>query len=242
MSSYVTGRSVLSDTTTQTTTTTTTAISAEDFNNALAPLEPEGNTLEDSIQVCKWLEEAGVDALHVSSGSSFPHPRNPPGEFPVEDALKTFDSMISSGDHTFRNYLIFKFWPFNAIFRWLWRRPSSSGIEGINLGDCRKIKEAVSVPVICTGGFQTASVVAAAIERGDCDGVTIGRPLIANHDLVQLWQAGHDRPPKPCTYSNKCLINQIENPLGCYEESRFDNDREKMLAQVMSVFSPPPFH
>ena len=130
-------------------------------------------------------------------------------------------------------------WPFNAVFRWLWRRPSRDGIEGINLKDCRAVKEAVSVPVLCTGGFQTASVVAAAIESGDCDAVTIGRPLIANNDLVELWRAGHDAPQKPCTYSNKCLINQLENPLGCYEESRFDS-HEQMVEQILSVFDPPP--
>ena len=28
-------------------------------------------------QVCRWLEEAGVDAIHVSAGSTFPHPRQP---------------------------------------------------------------------------------------------------------------------------------------------------------------------
>ena len=38
---------------------------------------PSGNTLDESVQVCKWLVEAGVDAIHVSTGSFFPHPRNP---------------------------------------------------------------------------------------------------------------------------------------------------------------------
>src|SRR6478672_12824445 len=43
-------------------------ISATEYNNALLPFEGAGNTLKDSLQVCKWLEEAGVDALHVSTG------------------------------------------------------------------------------------------------------------------------------------------------------------------------------
>ena len=46
-------------------------------------LGPSGNTLAESIQVCKWLVEAGVDALHVSTGSFFPHPRNPAGIGPA---------------------------------------------------------------------------------------------------------------------------------------------------------------
>jgi hypothetical protein len=62
---------------------------------------------------------------------------------------------------------------------------------------------------------------------------------VANNNLVQLFAQGHDRAPRPCTYCNKCLFNVIANPLGCYEESRFDS-REDMIAQIMSVFEPLP--
>jgi 2,4-dienoyl-CoA reductase-like NADH-dependent reductase (Old Yellow Enzyme family) len=215
-------------------------ITAVDYGKDLFPWAARGTTLEESVQVCRWLEEAGVDAFHVSSGNSFPHPRNPAGGFPIHDVVRGYDTMISSGRHTFRNYLLFKFWPFNRVFKWAWERTAKGRVEGINLADCRAIKEAVLVPVVCTGGFQTASVVAAAITRGDCDGVTIARPLIANPDLVELWRAGHDRPPRPCTYSNKCLINQLENPLGCYDQSRFGS-REAMVEEILSVYEPPQF-
>jgi hypothetical protein len=36
-------------------------------------------------------------------------------------------------------------------------------------------------------------------------------------------------------------VNVVENPLGCYEESRYSS-REAMIAEIMSVFSPPQFH
>jgi 2,4-dienoyl-CoA reductase-like NADH-dependent reductase (Old Yellow Enzyme family) len=212
-------------------------ITAVDYGDDLFFWQKKGTTIEESVQVCKWLEEAGVDAFHVSSGNSFPHPRNPAGGFPVEDVVRGYDAMISSGRHTFRNYLMFRTWPVNKLFKGAWEKAARGRIEGINLGDARAIKEAVSVPVLCTGGFQTASVANAAIESGDCDGITIGRPLIANNDLVRLWEAGHDRAPRPCTYCNKCLINQLENPLGCYDESRFDS-REEMVRQILSVYTP----
>ena len=56
-------------------------ISVQERNDAVATfnLGPSGNTGRESVQVCKWLEEAGVDAIHVSTGSFFPHPRNPAG-------------------------------------------------------------------------------------------------------------------------------------------------------------------
>jgi 2,4-dienoyl-CoA reductase-like NADH-dependent reductase (Old Yellow Enzyme family) len=219
-------------------------ISAVEYNDDLFPWQSAGNTIEDSIQVCKWLEQAGVDGFHVSSGSTFPHPRNPAGEFPIEDTIRGYDTMISSGRHTWRNYLMFRTWPVNKLFKHQWEKSAKKAtggrIEGINLPDARRIKEAVSVPVVCTGGFQTRSAVESAIARGDCDGVTIGRPLIANNNLVKLWAEGHDRPPNPCKYTNKCLINQVENPLGCYEPSRYAS-HDDMVKDIMSVYNPPPF-
>jgi len=213
-------------------------LSTTEYNNALAPWEGAGNTIADSIQVCRWLEEAGVDAIHVSSGASFPHPKNPPGDFPVEEAVKTYDTMLSSGSRTLPLYLALR--SGGQLFRAMWVHARGDVIEGISLPDSRAVKQAVGIPVLCTGGFQTASVVRHAIESGDCDAVTIARPLVANNDLVQLWAAGHDRPPIPCTYCNKCLVNVLENPLGCYEESRYGS-REEMIRQVLSVFDPPPF-
>jgi tRNA-dihydrouridine synthase len=113
-------------------------------------------------------------------------------------------------------------------------------VEGANLADSRAIKAAVSIPVLCTGGFQTASVVREAIAGGACDAVTIARPLVASADLLEHWRAGRDRPPRPCSYCNKCLFNLLEQPLGCYDERRYES-REQMLAEIFAVYDPPPF-
>jgi 2,4-dienoyl-CoA reductase (NADPH2) len=215
-------------------------ISATEYNNALALFEGPGNTIKDSVQVAKWLEEAGVDALHVSSGSSFPHPKNPPGDFPVAEAVKTYDVMISAGTRGLANYLALKSEPGAKLFQFMWTQARGPRIEGINLDDSLAIKAACGLPVICTGGFQTASVIREAIASGACDAVSIARPLVANNDLVQMFAAGMDQAPKPCTYCNKCLVNVLENPLGCYEESRFAS-REEMLRQILSVYEPAPF-
>jgi 2,4-dienoyl-CoA reductase (NADPH2) len=218
-------------------------ISAVDHNDALLKFEKPGNTLQDSVQVCKWLVEAGVDAIHVSTGSSFPHPRNPAGtDLPMDILADTYDTLGSSGTNTIRNLLLFQN-PLTArLFRhqWLEAGVPADRIEGALLSDARTIKAAVPVPVICTGGFQTASVIRRAIADGNCDAVSIARPLVANNDLVQHFANGLDRAPRPCTYCNKCLAHVVEHPLGCYEESRFES-REAMLRQIMSVFSPPPF-
>ena len=219
-------------------------ISAEDRNDAVSILElgPSGNTLPESVQVCRWLVEAGVDAIHVSIGSFFPHPRNPAGvDLPVEDLARAYATMISSGERTFMNFLLFRGLS-GRVARRAWNEAAGDPdrIEGANLPNARAIKQAVGVPVICTGGFQTASVIRAAIERGDCDAVSAARPLVANPDLVRLFAQGLDRAPSPCTYCNKCLVNVVENPLGCYDVTRFAS-REAMIREILSVFDPAPF-
>jgi 2,4-dienoyl-CoA reductase-like NADH-dependent reductase (Old Yellow Enzyme family) len=249
-------------------------ISAVDYNNAVIPFEKPGNTLADSMQICKWLEDDGVDAIHVSSGSIFPHPLNPPGIFPIEDAVRWYDIMLSSGNQAFRNYVLFKFKIFNPIFLWVWNRlqevparaPTTRQLEdaelaedfrqfvstaemqklidkfqGRNLHDAAHIKANVNIPVICTGGFQQASLVRQAIESQMCDGVSMARMLIANNNLPQQWQTGQDLAERPCTYCNKCLLNVLENPLGCYDERRFNGDRERLLQEVLTVFKPGTF-
>ncbi|MBM3726165.1 MAG: NADH:flavin oxidoreductase [Acidobacteria bacterium] len=215
-------------------------ISATESNNAMSSGEPRGNTIKDSVPVCQWLVEAGVNAIHVSSGGSFPHPRNPPGDLPIDVFLKTYDSMVSAGTKTYRNYQLLRNKITGALFRNRWLKQRGDVIEGINLADAHAIKKAVNVPVICTGGFQTASIIRQAILQGQCDSVSIARSLIANNDLVLQFKAGKDRPAKPCTYCNRCLVNAVENPLGCYEESRFES-HDAMIRQIMSVFDPPPF-
>ncbi len=214
-------------------------LSAIEHNNVL-PSEGRGNTLADTVQVARWCEAAGVDALHVSTGSLFPHPLNPPGDLPLETLAITYDAMISAGMNGFRNYLFFRYPALRPAFRLVWNRMKRGRpIEGISLDEARAIKAAVSIPVITTGGYQTASFVRDAIESGACDGVAIARSLLANPDLVKQWQAGRDQPERPCTYCNKCLMNAPKNPMGCYEEARYPS-REAMLAEIAGIYRARP--
>ncbi|NWF83515.1 MAG: NADH:flavin oxidoreductase [Bryobacteraceae bacterium] len=212
-------------------------LSTTEMANAMVTGESRGNTIKESVEVCKWIEQAGVDAIHVSSGAFFPHPRNPAGDLPIDALVKTYDSMISSGTKTFRNFIFFRGKLTSDFFRKRWNKEAGKVIEGVNLADAHAVKKAVSIPVICTGGFQTASFIEKALNEGRCDAVSIARSLIANPDLPLQFKAGKDRPERPCTYCNKCLVNAVENPLGCYDETRFPS-REAMVAEIMSVFSP----
>jgi 2,4-dienoyl-CoA reductase-like NADH-dependent reductase (Old Yellow Enzyme family) len=214
-------------------------LGAIDYNN-VDPFEKRGNTLEDAIQVAKWCEAAGVHALHVSIGSSFPHPLNPPGDLPTDELARAYPAVAAYGDHGWRNWTFFRFRALRPVFNWAWFRiQKGRRIEGVSLDEARAIKAAVKIPVISTGGYQTASYIRDAITSGACDAVSIARPLIANNDLIAQWHAGRDVPERPCTYCNRCLINAPKSILGCYDETRFAN-REAMIDEILSIYEPRP--
>jgi 2,4-dienoyl-CoA reductase-like NADH-dependent reductase (Old Yellow Enzyme family) len=217
-------------------------INARDLNDALFFWEKRGNTLEQSIQVCRWVEAAGADALHVSIGSIFPHPLLPSGGFPVDEANWWYGGMISSGVRGYVNYTLFHFKVLRPLFLRLWNRTKKERpVEGVCAEEARAVKQQVSIPVLNTGGYQDARLIRKVISEGYCDGVSIARPLIANSDLPRVFQAGQDLPDRPCSFCNRCLVNAIANPLGCYDVRRFDGDHDRMLRDVMSVFDPPAF-
>ena len=226
--------------------------SRDNHNAGMFPLDwKKGNTVDDAVQVAPWLEAAGVDAIHVSQGSTFPHPLNPPGSLDWAYAALVYPSMLAVGKHPMRNYLLMRWPAFRWILRLMWSRRqhfiqrgllNRDLVEGIGAADSRRIKQAVKIPVFCTGGWQRGSRIAAAIRNGDCDAVTIARPLLANPDLPKMFRAGQGGPPpgKECTYCNKCLVNVLELPIGCFEEARFSEHGEaaydRMIEEAFAYF------
>lgn len=208
-------------------------------DNVINPLAKAGNTLEDALQICEWIEQEGIDAIHVSAGSLFPHPLNPIGGFPFEHSVRSYPAVLPWGVATHRNYRFFRWRILRPLFLMLWNRTKRGvPIEGVNMKEAREIKKAVHIPVIVTGGFQRASFIRQVIENGDCDAVSIARALIANNDLTETYREGKDMPDRPCTHCNKCLVYAPSFPLGCYEESRYAN-YDEMIEEVMTVFDPP---
>ncbi|MCP3463504.1 NADH:flavin oxidoreductase [Bradyrhizobium sp. CCGUVB23] len=229
-------------------------INGVDHNGWLYPWKKKGNTLEDTLTICKLLldDGKGVDAFHISSGSTFPHPRNPPGDISVQNLRRWYGGMLNSGVRARFNFAIFNNPVGGPLFNWLWRLRRGSVIEGINASYSKYLRDAItqidpSIRFICTGGFQHANEIAKVIRSHACDGVSMARPLIANNDLPKiLREANGPIKGKECTYCNKCLLNDLANPLGCYEVSRypgdtFDEKWDNMIEEVMSVFQPPLF-
>ena len=215
-------------------------INAVDFEDAVYPCRPAGAGLEESVQVCRWLEESGVDYLHISVGTIFPHPLLPPGGFPLDEANWWYGIMGSSGTRAYVNYAAFHFRKLRPVFHRLWNHfKSQRPLEGVSAEYAREIKRNVQLPVISTGGYQDARLIRHVISQGWVDAVSIARPLIANPDLPNIIKSGKDLPDSPCSFCNRCLLNAIYNPLACYDLRRFGGDYAEMIRRAMEVFDPP---
>jgi 2,4-dienoyl-CoA reductase-like NADH-dependent reductase (Old Yellow Enzyme family) len=203
-----------------------------------------GNTIDDTVEVSRWLAEAGVDAIHLSQGDTFPHPRVPAGLFPSDDARHTYATMYFEGTRVPTTFFMLQFPLIRRLIEWNWgrRMPFKRDgkllpdvLEGWSQADTAKIKQATGLPVICVGGWQTAGPIREALQAGRCDVVSIARSLLANPDLVHIFAAGQNAPAKPCTYCNKCAMNALMHPLACYDESRFES-REQMFDEAYRVY------
>jgi 2,4-dienoyl-CoA reductase-like NADH-dependent reductase (Old Yellow Enzyme family) len=230
-------------------------LSVMEGDDAVFPWRSSGNSLEEGVQVAKWCIEAGADAIHVTAGTIFPHPWNPTGYLPVDFVPRTYKTLIDSGAKTWLRYLTFRYRFLRPFARLFWERTirkelyaseldfllgrkrprkgngsAARNLEGINRKAAHEIRNAISdknVKVLCTGAFQTLGGIRDAITSGDCDAVTMVRPLLANPDLpMQILKAEADGEPdyeadEPCSLCNRCLLAAPEFPVGCLDERRY---------------------
>jgi hypothetical protein len=114
-------------------------------------------------------------------------------------------------------------WPLLALVCNLIWRPS----EGYNLGYARQFKAALSVPVICVGGFVTRDKMAKAIEDGHCDAISCGKAFIADPFLYRHLRDGVTGPT--CVFCNACVGRIGSQGLDCFHP-RVRAEKDAMLA------------
>jgi 2,4-dienoyl-CoA reductase-like NADH-dependent reductase (Old Yellow Enzyme family) len=81
--------------------------------------------------------------------------------------------------------------------------------EAYNLPLARRIKEAVSCPVMVVGGFRSYEVAEKAIREDGMDYIAMARPLIREPALANRWLQG-DHSPATCISCNSCFMPGLE--------------------------------
>ena len=115
-----------------------------------ADFQKGGFTEHESIQVAKMLEDAGLDLLEISGGT-----------YEQQKLIGADDISINPDRKEIR-------------------RESTLVREAYFLEYANNIREAVSLPLMVTGGFRSKNGIERALESGICQIVGIGRPLCAD--------------------------------------------------------------
>jgi 2,4-dienoyl-CoA reductase (NADPH2) len=188
-----------------------------------------GNTLATTLRYGAWLKDLGVDYLHIDSGFGFVNPKGSPGDYPI-DGLRLFSNSVRhlSGKAWARAMLL------NLVPASLASLVLGTGwryVPAANAGFAQAFRQKVKLPVIANGGFQEREVMDGALEAGACDLIAVGRPLLANPDLLARFAKG-EAPEKPCTWCSLCCTRTAVLPLGCYDRRRFET-QQAMEDQIL---------
>ena len=180
-----------------------------------------GLDTDQLVEVARIMEAEGVDAVEVSVGhyeSGFPVVR---GTF-----WRCLQGMVrgSARDLPFLWRIAFRtFWPVVALASNVVWRPR----EGFNAGHARRFKEALSIPVLCVGGFVTREAMEAALAAGQCDAVSCGRAFIADPWLHRHLRDG--TPGPTCVFCNACVGQIGTREVDCFHP-RVRAAKDAMLA------------
>ncbi|HVZ45509.1 MAG TPA: FAD-dependent oxidoreductase [Ramlibacter sp.] len=83
--------------------------------------------------------------------------------------------------------------------------------EGWRLPYCRRIRDAVNVPVLASGMVRTPAMAEQALIDGDGDMISLGRPLLADPEWPNKARLGRDSEICPCTTCNWCAAPNRRN-------------------------------
>jgi 2,4-dienoyl-CoA reductase-like NADH-dependent reductase (Old Yellow Enzyme family) len=84
---------------------------------------------------------------------------------------------------------------------------------------CKEIKALVSAPIMMVGGLRTFELMEEIIKSGDADFISLSRPLIREHGIINEWKNGNRRRAA-CISCNQCLeALRKGDELRCVQES-----------------------
>ena len=93
---------------------------------------------------------------------------------------------------------------------WWWNHPPMYQEKGLFRPYCKMVKEVVDVPVICAGRMDNPDMALESLEKGECDIVSLGRPLLADPDYVNKLRAGRIAQVRPCISCQEGCMGRVQ--------------------------------
>lgn len=156
-----------------------------------------GMNISDSVEICKRLEKAGIDAIEVSCGT-------------VEDGMNTMRSELLPMEAVFHyrepvasfpSFLKKLSLPCANLINPLIKQPSP--LENFNVENAKIIRNSVSVPVIVVGGIHKKRDMEKILSEGKADFISMCRPFICEPNLAEKLRSGKADEAK-CIMCNYC--------------------------------------
>lgn len=168
-----------------------------------------GLRTDELIEIARVMQEEGLDAVEISVGhyeSGLPMVRGTFNRyFPgvLDEGMGVHMSKLRRTAMRITRPLA------TAAFNLVWPHT-----QGFNLRYARRFKAALSMPVICVGGFQTREVMEQTLADGLCDAISCGRTMIADPLLYRHLRDGTTGPR--CVFCNACVARVGGRPVDCY--------------------------
>jgi 2,4-dienoyl-CoA reductase-like NADH-dependent reductase (Old Yellow Enzyme family) len=158
-----------------------------------------GLELDEAVEVAKRYEAEGASALVLSGGFTAKTPfYMMRGRIPLKEWLQGPKSIVEkTGLRVFGNLFV-QTYPFEEMFF---------------LEESRKVRDAVSIPVVLIGGICSIDNMEKAMVEG-FEFVELGRALIRDPDLVRRMERG-DWEASNCDHCNRCVAEMENGGVWC---------------------------
>ena len=170
-----------------------------------------GLELDEAVEVAKRYEAEGASALVLSGGFTAKTPfYMMRGRIPLKEWLQGPKSIVEkTGLRVFGNLFV-QTYPFEEMFF---------------LEESRKVRDAVSIPVVLIGGICSIDNMEKAMEEG-FEFIELGRALIRDPDLVRRMERG-DWEASNCDHCNRCVAEMENGGVWCVSKVKGQYQEKK---------------
>lgn len=81
---------------------------------------------------------------------------------------------------------------------WYWNHPPNYFEPGMYKPYCQAVSEVVDIPVLMAGRMENPDLASHAVTEGIADGISMGRPLLADPEVVNKIRRGRFKEVRPC--------------------------------------------
>ena len=126
---------------------------------------------------------------------------------------------------------------------WYWNHPPMYFEDGMYRPFGKMVKEVVDVPVILAGRMDNPDIALSAIENGEADIIGLGRPVLADADIVNKVRTNKIDDIRPCLSCHEGCMGRISKAAGlscavnpaCGREKTYDIGKSDISKKVLIV-------